>query len=376
MPMDSVYHGETDESRCRFRKCRAVLPPGAIYCPVCGRKQTADERIRSKRPNGSGSVYKNGDRRSKPWVVVKQGVYIGSYPTKQAAVEALDKLQDVQLDDRYNLTFADAYAEAMRLKAPDLSKSGLENYHTGYNYCESIAERRIRELRAVDYQKVIDSVSEAGRGVSVAQKVRGVISATCQWAQTNEIIARNYAELVKLPREEKKEKEIFTPEEIRMIEAEGSDGAKVVLALIYTGMRINELLQMPKEDYHGTYCIGGEKTEAGKNRVIPVPDIARPIFTEFAASASVRLVDGIPGTSSKDNFRNRVFNPLMGKLGITGKTLHCTRHTFASVASSYMKPEELQKVIGHADYSTTANIYVHRDIDQLVAAANAVRWNQ
>ena len=34
-----------------------------------------------------------------------------------------------------------------------------------------------------------------------------------------------------------------------------------------------------------------------------------------------------------------------------------------------MAPEILQKILGHADYSTTANIYVHTDIEELVTSA-------
>lgn len=33
-----------------------------------------------------------------------------------------------------------------------------------------------------------------------------------------------------------------------------------------------------------------------------------------------------------------------------------------------MPPEILQKILGHADYSTTANIYVHTDAEELVRA--------
>jgi len=34
-------------------------------------------------------------------------------------------------------------------------------------------------------------------------------------------------------------------------------------------------------------------------------------------------------------------------------------------AEAGMRPENLQKIIGHAEFSTTANIYVHQDIDAL-----------
>lgn len=57
----------------------------------------------------------------------------------------------------------------------------------------------------------------------------------------------------------------------------------------------------------------------------------------------------------------------MDKLSIERKTPHATRHTYASRAQKDgMPPEILQKILGHADYNTTANIYVHTSIDELI----------
>lgn len=39
-------------------KCSGSLPPGALYCPYCGKKQTATERKQRKRGNGEGSVFR------------------------------------------------------------------------------------------------------------------------------------------------------------------------------------------------------------------------------------------------------------------------------------------------------------------------------
>lgn len=55
--------------------------------------------------------------------------------------------------------------------------------------------------------------------------------------------------------------------------------------------------------------------------------------------------------------------------GIERKTPHATRHTYASRAvKEGLPPEMLQKILGHADYSTTANIYTHIDAQTLVDA--------
>ena len=73
-----------------------------------------------------------------------------------------------------------------------------------------------------------------------------------------------------------------------------------------------------------------------------------------------------------NNFRKRDYYPLLDKLGIERKTPHATRHTYASWArKAGMPPEILQKILGHADYSTTANIYVHTDVDEIIRAVES-----
>lgn len=64
------------------------------------------------------------------------------------------------------------------------------------------------------------------------------------WAMREEIITTNFAKFVQLPENTKKEKETFTDAEISKLEADGSDTAKIILMLIYTGMRIGELFSL------------------------------------------------------------------------------------------------------------------------------------
>ena len=75
------------------------------------------------------------------------------------------------------------------------------------------------------------------------------------------------------------------------------------------------------------------------------------------------------GQRLSDNFRKREYYPLLERIGIARKTPHATRHTFASWAvSAGIRPELLQKMLGHASYDTTANIYIQSDIEQLIQA--------
>lgn len=348
-------------------KCKKEIPEYSIFCPLCGKKQVAEKRKALKRANGTGTVYKLQGRRKRPWVAAKNKVVIGYYERKTDALEILEKLAGIDLTERYNMTFSEVF-EAWRTEHfKNLSKSGQESYEISYKAFASLYGRKFRELRAADFQAIIDENKEKSEAI---KKYKQLINQMSKWAMREEIIMKNYAQFIQLYSKQKKEKEIFTEEEIEKIEKDGSETSRIILMLLSTGMRIGELFSLRLEDYHETYIIGGSKTEAGRNRVIPIRPEGRVHFKYFAELATGPLfLSGYVGQKTYANYRNRDYYPLLNKLGIAKKTPHATRHTYASRAvKEGMPPELLQKILGHADFSTTANVYTHIDIDTLVKA--------
>lgn len=352
-------------------KCKKDIPDGSTFCCWCGRRQQDTQKKALKRANGTGTVYKLQGRRNRPWVAAKSGVIVGYYDKKTSALEALARLQGRSLDEIYNWTFKEVYEAWKDEHFRDIGEKGAESYERAYDIFEPLHERKFRELRTADYQAVIDQYS--AKSYSTLSKFKQLVTQMSQWGIRQELITTNFASFIKLPENVKKEKEIFSADEIKKIEKDGSQEARLVLMMIYTGMRIGELFGLRTENVHETYVIGGEKTKAGRNRIIPIRSEGRKYFAEFKERAKGELlISGYEGQKVAANFRNRDYYPLLERLGIPKKTPHATRHTFASWAvANNIKPELLQKMLGHADYSTTANIYEHFDIDQLVEAIDA-----
>lgn len=352
----------------KCRKCRAEIPDESKFCLFCGAKQVQEKRKTLKRTNGTGTVYKLQGRRKRPWAAAKNKVIIGYYETKTAALETLNRLTGRSLDERYNMTFDDVF-QAWKLEHyKEITAAGKQSYNRAYDVFAPIHGRKFRDLRTADFQAVLDPYMKQSH--STVSKHKQLITQMSQWAIREELITTNFAAFVKLPENVKKEKEIFSDADIKKLEADGSEAAKIVLMQIYTGMRIGELFSLPLENYHENYVVGGEKTEAGRNRVIPIQPDGREYFRYFSENANgPLLLSGYTGQHIPNNFRKRDYYPLLDKLEIERKTPHATRHTYASRArSAGMPPEILQKILGHADYNTTANIYVHADIDELLRA--------
>lgn len=349
-------------------KCRAPLPDGALYCPMCGKKQVQEKRKALKRANGTGTVYKLQGRRKRPWVAAKNKVIIGYYEKKTEALEALERLSGRDLTERYNMTFSEVYDGWSAEHFKEIGPKGEETYKTAYKVFSALHSRKFRDLRSADFQAVFDQKSNRSR--STLSKYKQLITQMSQWAVREEICTTNFARFVRLPEQKKKEKEIFTDEEIKKLEKDGTEAARIVLMLLATGMRIGELFSLSLEHYHETYVVGGSKTQAGRDRIIPIRPEGREHFSYFARQATgPLLLSGYTGQKVAANYRNRDYYPMLDRLGIPRRTPHATRHTYTSRAvKEKMPPEILQKILGHADYSTTANVYTHIDLETLIKA--------
>lgn len=253
----------------------------------------------------------------------------------------------------------------------NIENDTVDGYQYAYKYFLEIKYRKLRELRTADFQEIIDKQASEGKSRSTMEKCKSLAKQICDWGIVQEIIQTNFAEYITLPKQVKKSKSIFAADEIELLFAHDEDETvKIILIMIFTGLRIGEMMSVKKENVYleDGYMIGGSKTEAGRNRTIPLNDKIVSYVRYFydIAPNGGRLIDGYSGNKDKDNFRSRDFNPVMKKLGIEGKTPHCARHTFASLMSQAdARIENLQRIIGHSKYSTTAEIYIHPNVAKL-----------
>lgn len=124
-------------------KCGAELVPDAVYCHLCGKKQTTERRKALKRANGTGSVYKLTGRRKVPWVAAKNRVVIGYYERKTDAQAALERLNGKSLTDRYNMTFAEVFDAWKKEHYKEIGKQGIDSYNTAYKVFAPLHSKKV-----------------------------------------------------------------------------------------------------------------------------------------------------------------------------------------------------------------------------------------
>lgn len=326
-----------------------------------------------KRANGTGSVYKLPGKRRRPWTAVKGGQYVGYYGTKKEAQEALERLAGQSVPRLFNYTFAQVYEAWSTQHFPDIVKSAQAQYAGSFNVFAELHDRKFRDLRTNDFQTILDR--HAGQAKSTVNKHKHLLSQMSKWAIENELITTNFASFCKARGREAEPHQPLTLDEIKRIEADGSETSRIVLMLLATGMRIGELFTLRLEDYYGTYCIGGEKTEAGRGRIIPIRTEGRQHFEYFYRQAveadGELIIDGYAGNRRPSTFRRRDYAAMLDRCGIDrSKTPHSTRATYGTRAATeeQMAPAVLQKVLGHAQFDTTQKYYNRPDAAALVKA--------
>ena len=328
-------------------------------------------------------MYKLSDKRAKPWVAMNgAGKLIGTYATSGEAVEMLDQFNADQTPlNRKDYTFSDIYEQWSPNAFAKIGEKSRASYEDAYAKSTDLYQKRIRDLKTDDYQKIIDNLVKQGFSRSLCEKQRLLFSQLCQYAMKQDIIDKNYAKFLELPCRDEVKTRILSDDEMDRIfkmvsDPQYSDTAKITLVLCYTGMRINELLRMERANVHLTdrYMIGGEKTEAGRNRTIPIHETIVPYIAEWLHGNTTKWLLHTSADTARDadNVR-KAFRRLMKACDIEGVTPHTCRHTAATkLVAAKVQPEIIKQILGHSDFSMTVNRYTHTQASDLIAGINQI----
>lgn len=339
-----------------------------------------------KSPNGFGSVYKLPGRRRRPWIArITTGwqfindrpkqLYqtIGYFEERKQAMDALVLHRINPISPKAEINLRDLYEEWSSGKYEYISKSTVDCYKAGWKHLSKFGNAKFKEIRTAHLQSVLDGCHKAKMSRSTLEKIKVVATMLYGYAMQNDIINKNYAEFLTLPKAEKEEKEIFTDLEIQKMEkAAVAPWVDTILILIYTGMRINELLGLTKfgVDLDAQVITGGLKTDAGKNRAIPIhPKIFKYIKKWYDRGGDYLICNESGKRIADKKYREKYYYPALKQLEIRGLNPHCCRHTFASLMrKAGADTIAIQKLMGHSKYSFTADTYTHTDIEELKKA--------
>ena len=334
--------------------------------------------------NGFGSIVcldKSGKKRRKPWAVrittgwkdgKQQRKYLGYYKTQKDALIALaDYHKHGTNIDLNNLTLSEVYDRWITRIEDKVSKNVLNSHNMARARFEQLGNMQIKNIKTDHLQDWMDSIDlKAGS----KKRVKSTLAQLFNYAISNDIVTTNYANNIIIVDKTEKTGKIFTDDEIKLLwDNLDNQTAKWVLILIYTGMRIGELLSITTDNLYidKQYMIGGSKTEAGKDRVIPIHDKVLPLIKKQLGDSKYLMHDKRGRKMTYWTALNH-FDLLMAELKWEHKP-HDARKTGVSIMHKFGIPmETIRVIVGHSGKGVTETVYLHHTPEELVNAINKI----
>ena len=340
-----------------------------------------------------GWKYPNGDP-TKPKRPVRKTK--GGFATKKDALDYVSTLQ-LQGDKRVRMTMEEVYLAWKTFYAPRVGESTMGNYMYAYQHFSSLHGAYIDLITAEDLQQCMDNCKSGKR---THENMRCVANLLWKYAIDKNIIDRNVAANLFTGRGVSVQREALTEEEELAIKAViGKERyAEYIYCLCWLGYRPGEMLQLRKDQLFFAqvkseqqmlniyYFVNGKKTDAGRDRVVVVPDAILPIILDrlyvpgtelvfpqyqFSREKEPKLICFKQMTDAY--LRSSVFKPMMERLGIAeGKVPYSGRHSYADkLKNASGSDKDKAALIGHSNYTFTQDKYQSSHLADLYTLVNS-----
>ena len=256
---------------------------------------------------------------------------------------------------------------------------------------------KLKDVRDIHLQKILNG--QAGMSESHVKKVRMVLQEMFKRARQSRLIVYDPAELLELPKMSVHKRRPITEEERKAIlaVAETHRSGLWILTLLYTGMRPGETaaltwgdVDFDQKEIHVhaaresgmTNAIKAPKTASGV-RDIPIHAALLPKLQAARRRPSDYVFPTGAGNPQNENSLRRLWtgfkrdldiymgaetkrNKIINSVVSDDLTPYCLRHTFCTdLQKAGVAINNAKELMGHADIQTTANIYTHKDIQNL-----------
>lgn len=332
-----------------------------------------------RKPNGYGSIKRLSGRRRRPFVFVisvngKQKPI--EYFTTQIEAEIFqadyNKLHFHRSLPDHRVTLEELYYRWLPAHTANTapSQSTLDSYSNSFKHLSQLHYEPVQNLKYADYQKILDSMRKSGLSYSSCKKVRSLISLLEKYAVKIELISKCYAPLLSIGKNKAvRPHHPFSRQKINRLWSHCDEpGVDTVLILLYTGMRVGEMLHLQKSDVNlrqGYIRITKSKTVSGI-RTIPIHHRILPLISKRMKFLGSNLITDSEGKPYNYSRYCILWREVMHSINADGHTTHDCRHTVATLLDNGGANETAKRrILGHAGGDVTERVYTHKNIRQL-----------
>lgn len=402
-------------------ECELNVSDKAITCPHCGyplKETDLKKQIkrsspkRRKLPNGFGQITKLTKKNlRKPYramitvgknsvgkpisKLLKPEAYFATY---NEAYEALVEYNKNPYDLDTSITVKELYEKWTEKYFKESSPAYQRTVSAAWAYCSSIYDMRAKDVRARHIKGCMEEgyrIEYRGKNkgnkvlpsATTKTKIKSLFNVMFDYALEFEIVDKNYArtfdisDSILIEKEaNKKDHIVFTDAELNVM-WDNVDKMKFVdwiLIQCYMGWRPKELavLKLNEVDLDKWTITGGMKTDAGKQRTVPVHSKIKDLIKQnydFAVSIGSDYLFNDKGQTHSgcwqltyDKYAKR-FDKVIKALNLNSEHRpHDPRKTFVTRAKKVgIDDNAIKAIVGHKSSDITESAYTDRDIEWL-----------
>lgn len=227
--------------------------------------------------------------------------------------------------DRAKITLEELFQLWKDKKAPKLGQSNRASLYSAFKHCSKLVNHPYKQIKAFQMQETIDG---CGKGYSTQAAIKNLWGHLDRFALELDVITRCYSELLELKKSD--------------------------------------------VDLQAGTMKGGTKTKAGKNRLVPIHSLIRPMVERRMNEPGEYLIQWNGGHCSQSQYR-LIWKGLTDRLQLPG-TPHSCRHTLESLLDSAGANRKcIDLLMGHVSKDTGNRVYNHKTLDELKTALEMVQ---
>lgn len=357
---------------------------------------------RMRLPNGFGQISKINARLRKPYRArvtigfredgrpicknLKPQAYFETYNDAYAALLEYNR-NPYELQD--NLTVEGLYEKWSKDYFETLkNQSSIRSIKSAWSYCSilkkmSLSALRTRHIKGCinDAELILNDGTKKKASVNTKMRIKSLFNNMLDYALEYELIEKNYARDFKISNDILIEGRSNTKSHMPFSDAEldilwnrvSIPYVDAILIQCYTGFRPQELglIRVENVDFEKGVIIGGMKTEAGTNRVVPIhekiKELVKSRYFEAKKIGCEYLINCDGSRMTYDKYRHR-FDKIVSMLKLhPDHRPHDGRNTFVTRCKHFDVDEyAIKYIVGHAITDITEKVYTQRDTSWLV----------
>lgn len=245
-----------------------------------------------------------------------------------------------------------------------------------------LGQTRIDRLQPLDLQSLLLGMTGRGLSARTVRYTHAVLRSALDQARRWKLLRENPAVEMPLPRIERSEFRILTADEAQRFVSLCRKDAQclVLLVALTTGLRPSEYLALRAKDFDprrstltvvrtlerakGQWKFAETKRPRSRRTIAVPPEVADLLRDRIASLEQQpdRLLfeSSTRGPIHERNLVQRVFKPLIARVGLADMRLYDLRHTFATLSLCEGVPARLvSEQLGHASVAFTLEVYGH-----------------